>query len=53
MRKSHNLADCVLTISEYEGFTIPALEKNLEMTLHIFSWDEYNFELELPVYAAF
>lgn len=47
------LADCVLTIEEYEGYTFPTLEENLEMKLHIFSWDDSNFELEYPVNVTF
>lgn len=47
------LADCVLTISEYEGYTLPKLEENLEMKLHIFNWDDYDFELDYPVNVTF
>lgn len=35
-------ADAVLTIENYEG-DLPALEDNLEMILHIFSWDNDEF----------
>ena len=47
------LADCVLKIEEYEGYTFPKLEENLEMKLHIFSWDDYDFELDYPVNVTF
>lgn len=47
------LADCVLKIKEREGYTFPKLEENLEMKLHIFSWDDYDFKLDYPVNVTF
>ena len=35
-------ADAELTIQNYDG-DLPAIEENLEMILHIFSWDDYDF----------
>ncbi|MBU8906515.1 hypothetical protein [Desertibacillus haloalkaliphilus] len=36
------LADAVLTIQNYDG-DLPDIEDNIEMILHIFSWDDYDF----------
>lgn len=47
------LADCILKIEEYEGYTFPKLEENLEMKLKVFSWDDYDFELKYPVNVTF
>ena len=35
-------ADAELTIQNYDG-DLPVIEENLEMILHIFSWDDYDF----------
>ncbi|SIT73913.1 hypothetical protein [Edaphobacillus lindanitolerans] len=35
-------ADAVLTIENYEG-DLPSLEDNIEMLLHIFSWDDMDY----------
>ena len=37
-------ADAVLTIQDYKGGDLPEMNDNLEMVLHVFSWDNYNFE---------
>lgn len=47
------LADAVLTINEFEGHEFPALEENLEMVLHIFSWDNMDFEEDHNVKIEF
>jgi len=36
------LADAVLTIQNYEG-DLPKMEEVIELTLHIFSWDNYDY----------
>ncbi|ARK32245.1 hypothetical protein [Halalkalibacter krulwichiae] len=36
------LADAVLTIQNYDG-DLPNIEDHIEMTLHVFSWDDYDF----------
>lgn len=42
------LADAVLEIQNYEG-DLPQMEDNLEMILHIFSWDDMDFTEDHPV----
>ncbi|MFC7364496.1 MULTISPECIES: hypothetical protein [Bhargavaea] len=42
------LADAVLTIENYEG-DLPSLEENIEMVLHVFSWDDMDFTEDHPV----
>lgn len=37
-------ADAVLTIQDYSGGELPEMKDNLEMVLHTFSWDNYDFE---------
>ncbi|MFE7062850.1 hypothetical protein ACFVAD_11930 [Sutcliffiella sp. NPDC057660] len=46
------LADSVLTIQNYEG-DLPAIEENIEMLLHVFSWDDMEFEEQHPVLIEF
>lgn len=37
-------ADAVLTIQNFEeDGELPAMEENIEMLLHIFSWDDFDF----------
>ena len=36
------LADAVLTIQNYEG-DLPKMEEVIEMNLHIFSWEDYDY----------
>lgn len=47
------IADAVLTISDYEGYEFPALEDNLEMILHIFSWENEDFSEDHEVKVHF
>lgn len=47
------IADAVLTISDFEGYDFPALEDNLEMILHVFSWDNMDFTEEHKVVVNF
>ncbi|WP_455675153.1 hypothetical protein [Pradoshia sp.] len=37
-------ADVVLSIQDYSGGELPEMNENLEMILHVFSWDNYDFE---------
>lgn len=46
-------ATATLTINEYEGYDFPALESDFEMTLHIFSWDDYDYTEDHPVKVTF
>lgn len=47
-------ATATLTISESdEGKEFPAFEKNFEMTLHVFSWDDYDYTEDFPVKVEF
>lgn len=45
------VADAVLEIQNYNGDELPDMEENLEMILHIFSWDdmenEENFDVKI------
>lgn len=38
------VADAVLTIQSLEGKELPSMEENFEMLLHVFSWDDMDFE---------
>lgn len=40
---SGKTADAVLTIRNYEDEELPPMEENIEMLLHIFSWDDMDF----------
>lgn len=42
------LADAVLEIQNYEG-DLPKMEDNIEMILHIFSWDDMDYTEDHPV----
>lgn len=46
-------ADAVLTIMEFEGTALPKMEENFEMVLHVFSWDDMDFEKNYPVKVEF
>lgn len=46
-------ATATLTINEFEGYDFPQFEKNLEMKLHFFSWDDMDYEEEHPVNVTF
>ncbi|CAM3777239.1 hypothetical protein GCM10009865_50690 [Aeromicrobium ponti] len=45
-------ADAVLTIQNYEG-DLPAMEENLEMILHVFSWDDMEWSEDHKVKIDF
>lgn len=45
-------ADAVLTIQNYDG-DLPVIEENIEMFLHVFSWDDFDFEEQHPVLVEF
>lgn len=45
-------ADAVLTIQNYEG-DLPEIAENLEMILHVFSWDDMDYEEEHQVKIDF
>ncbi|MGP6138616.1 hypothetical protein [Jeotgalibaca sp. A127] len=47
------IAEAVLTLQDYEGNDLPALEGNLEMLLHIFSWDNMDYEEDAAVSVSF
>ena len=42
-----------LTISEFEGYEFPELNSDLELTLHVFSWDNYDYQEDVPVKVSF
>lgn len=46
-------ATATLTINEFEGYEFPTLESDFEMTLHIFSWDDYDYTEDHPVKVTF
>lgn len=45
-------ADAILTIQNYEG-DLPEIAENLEMILHVFSWDDMDYEEEHQVKIDF
>lgn len=45
-------ADAVLTIQNYEG-DLPIIEDDIEMILHIFSWDNFDYEEDHQVTIEF
>ncbi|MBP2076864.1 hypothetical protein [Oceanobacillus polygoni] len=47
------LADAVLTIQDYEGGEIPSLDEDFEMLLHVFSWDNMDYEEDAEVSVTF
>ena len=46
-------ATAKLSIMEMEGYDFPELTSDFEMTLHIFSWDNYDYEENHPVNVKF
>lgn len=46
-------ASAKLTIQEMEGYEFPELKSDFEMTLHAFSWDNYDYEEDHPVKVTF
>ncbi|MGD6875644.1 hypothetical protein [Bacillus infantis] len=46
------MADAVMTIQNYEG-DLPAVENDLEMLLHVFSWDNMDWEENHQVNVEF
>lgn len=46
-------ATATLTINNYEGYEFPELNSDFEMELHIFSWDDYEYEESHPVKVTF
>lgn len=46
-------ATAKLTIQEFEGYEFPELKENFEMTLHIFSWDQMDYQEDHPVKVTF
>ncbi|BAB07179.1 hypothetical protein P4631_18240 [Halalkalibacterium halodurans] len=46
-------AKAVLTIQDYEGGDLPELEEDFEMLLHVFSWDDYDFQEQAEVNVTF
>lgn len=49
---SGKLADAVLTIENFDG-DLPNMENDIEMILHIFDWEDYDFELDVDVSIEF
>jgi len=47
------VADDVLEIQNYNGDELPNMEENLEMILHIFSWDDMENEANFDVKIEF
>lgn len=46
-------ADATLSIRDWGDAEVPELEEDLEMTLRIFSWDDYDYSEEVTVKANF
>lgn len=46
-------ADAVLTIQDFEGGELPALEGDFEMLLHVFDWEDFDFEDNAEVSVDF
>ena len=46
-------AYATLKISEFDGYEFPELKSDFEMTLHIFSWDNYDYTEDHPVKVTF
>lgn len=46
-------ATAKLKIQEFEGYEFPELKENFEMTLHIFSWDQMDYQEDHPVKVTF
>ncbi|HCX65640.1 MAG TPA: hypothetical protein DHN33_10580 [Eubacteriaceae bacterium] len=46
-------ADGVLEIMEFEDTSLPKMEENIEFILHVFSWDDYDYEMDYPVKVEF
>ncbi|WP_208587943.1 hypothetical protein [Gracilibacillus suaedae] len=46
-------ADAVLTIQDYEGGELPAMEEDFEMLLNVFSWDNMDYEEQAEVSVTF
>lgn len=42
-------ADGTLTINEFEDIELPKLEEELEMILHVFSWDDMDYRHDYPL----
>ncbi|RDW17497.1 hypothetical protein CWR48_13305 [Oceanobacillus arenosus] len=47
------MADAVLTIQDYEGGDLPSLDEDFEMLLHVFSWDNMDYEEDAEVSVTF
>lgn len=47
------MADAVLTIQDFEGKGLPSMEENFEMLLHVFSWDDMDFQEDHEVKVSF
>lgn len=43
------VAEAVLTIEDYQGGKLPSLEGEFEMLLHVFSWDNMDYEEDAEV----
>lgn len=46
-------ATAKLKIEELDGYEFPEFKENLEMTLHIFSWDNMDYQENHPVKVTF
>jgi len=42
-----------LEIMELDGYDFPELNSDLELTLRVFSWDNYDYQEEIPVKVSF
>ena len=38
---------------EFEDTSLPKMEENIEFILHVFSWDDYDYEMDYPVKVEF
>lgn len=47
------VAEAVLTLQDYEGNELPTLEGDLEMLLHVFSWEDMEYQEDVEVKVNF
>lgn len=47
------VAEAVLTLQDYEGNELPTLEGDLEMLLHVFSWEDMEYQEDAEVKVNF
>ncbi len=47
------IADGKLKMMSFDDYELPELKENLELILHVFSWDDMDFALDYPVEVTF